>query len=821
MFNNCLAVDKNTVPFIAIATLLFVGLVVVNSLLFPPEIPDPPAGNRPADPQQVGEQKEASGESATSEPEGGGGSAQAERQDPADEPADDPPQDARPEFPRQFPVLGRATRDSGQLVVQLDSGGARVRRIFLNSRTSNGDYKYRDIQWEWAWIGLLELKPDSDGCRVERVLPGSPADQAGIRSGEIIVALSSGDTIRNEPVTGPADWLEMVKRLSRRSQLELEIRDVAGQQRTVTVQSTSKPMQVIRPEQPDQLTETGAERQSFTFSLKDRTAGVWPDLDPAMRTGNWKVNPVAAGDEQPNVVEFVWDLPRLEDGRQFQVVKRFSLPEDPAAFHVNMDLEIRNTGEAPATVNFDLWGPSGLPTEGWWYQQKIHGNTWAFFQMAGVRDILASTEAIPFRFFSGPEIVDDKESGAYGTPIIAEGLTDPARRAIRFMAGDTLYFVVAALPENGTLDCYSAFGTTITKIDQENSTRARKLTDVNSVVYSNTIALPPWDEQTGNGAWSRSFRIFAGPKVPAVLAEYGLQDARTFGWFAIFSKPLIGLLHLLHSVTLGFSWGIAIILLTVIVRSLMIPISRKAALNAQMMQHLSPEIKEIADKYKEQPEKRIQAQQELFRKYNYNPFGGCLLMFLQLPIFLGLYRGLSVDVALRDAPLIPGLQWCSNLAAPDKLFYWGDWMPSFLASETGWLGPYFNLLPILTIGLMLAQQKLFMPPATDDQSRMAQRMMKFMMIFMAFIFFKVASGLCVYFITSSIWGIVERKMLPKPELNVEKFKSRGDKSNSVFGRRKPEQESGQTDNMPLRNERALDERRQRDRQRKRKLRERQ
>jgi YidC/Oxa1 family membrane protein insertase len=162
-------------------------------------------------------------------------------------------------------------------------------------------------------------------------------------------------------------------------------------------------------------------------------------------------------------------------------------------------------------------------------------------------------------------------------------------------------------------------------------------------------------------------------------------------------------------------------------------------------------------------EKRGTAQRELFAKHNYNPFGGCLLMFVQLPIFIGLYRSLSVDIELRQAPLIPGFDWCSNLAGPDMLFYWKDWMPGFLANEAGgWLGPYFNILPIITIFLFLAQQKLFMPPATDDQTRMQQKVMKFMMIFMGFLFFRVASGLCVYFIASSLWGIAERKLLPPP-----------------------------------------------------------
>jgi membrane protein insertase Oxa1/YidC/SpoIIIJ len=115
------------------------------------------------------------------------------------------------------------------------------------------------------------------------------------------------------------------------------------------------------------------------------------------------------------------------------------------------------------------------------------------------------------------------------------------------------------------------------------------------------------------------------------------------------------------------------------------------------------------------------------------------------------------------------MRWCSNLAAPDQLFYWADWMPAVLASETGWLGPYFNLLPILTMILFIAQQKLFTPPPTDDQQKMMHKMMTFMMVFMGIMFFKVPSGLCIYFITSSLWGIIERKMLPKPVLNTDKL----------------------------------------------------
>jgi YidC/Oxa1 family membrane protein insertase len=95
------------------------------------------------------------------------------------------------------------------------------------------------------------------------------------------------------------------------------------------------------------------------------------------------------------------------------------------------------------------------------------------------------------------------------------------------------------------------------------------------------------------------------------------------------------------------------------------------------------------------------------------------------------------------------------------LFYWHDWLPEFISGPTGWLGPYFNLLPILSMILFLVQQKLFTPPPTDEQQEIQQKVMKFMTLFMGVLFFKVPAGLCIYFIASGLWSIGERKLLPK------------------------------------------------------------
>lgn len=123
-----------------------------------------------------------------------------------------------------------------------------------------------------------------------------------------------------------------------------------------------------------------------------------------------------------------------------------------------------------------------------------------------------------------------------------------------------------------------------------------------------------------------------------------------------------------------------------------------------------------------------------------------------------------VAIELRDAPLIShSLRWCSNLAAPDMLFDWSGFMPAFVNSGVGIfaLGPYFNFLPIVTVALILWQQKVLMPPPADDQAAMQQKIMQYMMIFMGLLFYKVGSGLCIYFIASSLWGLAERRFLPK------------------------------------------------------------
>jgi YidC/Oxa1 family membrane protein insertase len=419
--------------------------------------------------------------------------------------------------------------------------------------------------------------------------------------------------------------------------------------------------------------------------------------------------------------------------------------EGPRAYALELVVELRSP-DGETTVAYALDGPTGLPTEGWWYAQRI-ARDWGSL---AVRDVAIRFAGAPSTIVSGLKIAD----GALDHPASAvlEG------RPLSFAGVDSLYFAAALVPAAAGPDVPALAEVRPLSVGEPPPAARKRLVDVTPRLVSRELAVRP------DAPVTHRYEIFAGPKQPELLSTFGtpgaaMDDLVYYGWFGWVARPMIALLHALHAVV--GNYGIAIILLTVMVRGAMFPVSRRQALASQKMQVLQPEMKAIADKYKNDAEKRTRATQELWRKHDYNPMGGCLPVFIQIPIFMGLYRSLATDVELRQAPLFSSaIRWCSNLAAPDMLWDWSRVLPGFLTAPEGWLGPFLNLFPLVTIGLFLWQQKLFMPPAVDEQQKMQQQVMNYMMWFMAVMFFKVPCGLCLYFIASSLWGIAERLWLP-------------------------------------------------------------
>lgn len=661
----------------------------------------------------------------------------------AAEPADLKDAKAEPEI---FLTMGSADpNDPYRMLVTASSRGAAIYWIELNS------HRYLELHDKSGYLGELALavSESGKGCEVRVVGPGTPAANAGLRApqrskagkiekpGDVITALDS------QAINDPLDLELALAQTKPEDKVKIQIiRD--GKPQTLSATLTRRPLALVKPER-----ETGS-KPSFLMTLEEidgeaiaEDAAEINGLD--LIGGNWKVESHSASH-----VRFSRKLPQydLTVAKEFRLEK---LRDDHSVpgYGLTLAIEVYNDSSAGKhrKVAYRLDGPTGLPDEGYWYANKI-SRSWG---AVGMRDVVFDSwedgRFIP-TMISCPSIGKDEEKSV----LKQEQVTNVAYAGV-----DAQYFSAIMIPqkEEPSDDWFQAVYSL--RIGEAPEKKFLKKTNTSCRLVSEVHSIPP-----GKQPFKQRYTIFAGPKRPDLLGQYGpeplgLSQLVYYGWFGWVSKPMLMLLHAFYSF-IG-NYGLAIILLTVLVRSCMFPLSRRQTLNAKKMQELQPEIKKITEKYKKNMEQRSKAQQELFRKHNYNPLGGCWVMFVQLPIFIGLYRSLSVDVELRQAPLVwQGFGWCDNLAAPDMLMHWGSWIPTFVG---GWLGPYFNILPIVTVCLFLVQQKMFMPPATDEQTMMTQRMMKFMMLFMGVVFFKVASGLCIYFIASSTWGLAERKLLPK------------------------------------------------------------
>ncbi len=649
-----------------------------------------------------------------------------------------------------------------KMLVWFNNRGATVECIALNEE------RYRDLDDHHGYLGYLALSDAHPGCLIQVVGDGTPAQLAQSSANPQAKGLQPGDVLlqigdhKLQTVAELDAWLE---KSEPGQSVQLVVDRANGEVReslTFTTTLTRRPLEVIRPERLQSKTASPNHPLSYRLTLQqlgtrradqDEIEGL-----PSLWERNWQGKQIDDSTIEFETVVQPIELKGISLKAPLRIIKRFSLkpPGDAtkpfeAGYHLTYEIIFKNEGGEPVDLAYQQDGPTGLPLEGWWYTTKTHPTK---FGGAGVRDLVSKTFSGGHKMFTNPNLIErlTKNPENVVTPMYATEQPD-----LQYVGVDAQYFVSALVAPVTPTDkeaqakykLANVLGVPIPPIDTERSSR----TDVTFRVVSPVRTVP------AGGEIREKYLVFAGPKDPEVLSQYFLDDAITYGWFPLVAKPLQWVLHVFKAITSNY--GIAIILLTVLVRGCLFPLGMQQVRNAQKMQDLAPEMKRLAELYKNDMEKRAAAQRELFRKHNYNPLAGCLPMFFQLPIFVGLYRALSVDIELRQAALIPGLKWCSNLAGPDQLMNWESFMPTFLASRTGWLGPYLNILPLISVALMVVHQRMFTPPPTDKEQEMQQRMMKFMMMFFGLMFFKVPAGLCIYFITSSLWGLAERKLLPR------------------------------------------------------------
>ncbi len=243
--------------------------------------------------------------------------------------------------------------------------------------------------------------------------------------------------------------------------------------------------------------------------------------------------------------------------------------------------------------------------------------------------------------------------------------------------------------------------------------------------------------------YTYKYQLFMGPKRIEELRNVGndLQKVVDFGWFDIIAKPCLWLMNLFHSVIPNY--GVAIIILTILVKLLLWPLVQKSYKSMSEMKKIQPLMKEIREKYKDDKQRMNQEVMGLYRTYKINPLGGCLPMVVQLPVFFALYRMLYEAIELRHAPFF---LWIDDLAAPDRLFRF-DFSIPFMEPPYG--------IPVLTIVMgasMLLQQKMSPPMGDATQAKM----MMFMPIIFTVIFINFSSGLVLYWLVNNILSIAQQ-----------------------------------------------------------------
>ncbi|MCB2056985.1 MAG: membrane protein insertase YidC [Novosphingobium sp.] len=269
---------------------------------------------------------------------------------------------------------------------------------------------------------------------------------------------------------------------------------------------------------------------------------------------------------------------------------------------------------------------------------------------------------------------------------------------------------------------------------------------------------------------SQATRLFAGAKESQVLDRYEDQGVAHFGlaidwgWFRWFEKPIFLLLNKLYG--LAGNFGVAIILLTLIVRGIMFPVAQRQFASMAAMKAIQPKMKAIQERYKDDKAKQQEEIMALYKKEGVNPLAGCLPIFLQIPVFFALYKVLILSVEMRHKPFA---LWIQDLSAPDPLHILN------LFGLLPFTPPAFLGIGILALllGITMWLQFKLNPAQMDPAQQQVFALMPWMMMFIMAPF---AAGLLIYWITSNVLTIGQQKFLyaRHPQLKAQTDKEAAD-----------------------------------------------
>jgi YidC/Oxa1 family membrane protein insertase len=416
-----------------------------------------------------------------------------------------------------------------------------------------------------------------------------------------------------------------------------------------------------------------------------------------------------------------------QENQGLNITKTFSLPQttgSPEEYLVGLDMTFKNTSTTPLDVP-------------------------AYFLSCGGASPVHNTDAATytrFDWFSKGKMttIDVNWFSAGMIPIVgvqthaARPLYEMANPTISWAAVTSQYFCTILTAQEATPS--SVWASRFEAVPASEQASGRPLYGIQGGLVLAPLNLAPGE------SISQHYTIFTGPKDFSALEKLGdgQQAVMNFGTFHVVSEFLLWAMNTLKKI-LG-NYAAAIIVLTLLIKSALWPIQNKATSSMKRMQLLSPRMTELRTKYKDNPTKMNEELMKLYKQYGVNPFGGCLPMLVQIPVFFGFYSMLGTAVELRNSHFL----WIHDLSQPDTIAHVMHYP--------------INLLPIIMAGTMLWQMSL--SPKGGDPAQ--QRMMYFMPVIFLCFCYNFASALALYWTTQNLFSVAQlyvtrNRPLPKLE----------------------------------------------------------
>ena len=430
--------------------------------------------------------------------------------------------------------------------------------------------------------------------------------------------------------------------------------------------------------------------------------------------GSFRTQPVDAVFSFQEIDNFTWRFSRAllaPDGVPFTLTKTYTFPPNSYLFELEIQIE-NSANELP-----------GLDFHGSAYTLAIGPQIGPPYESLDGRN--------EFRNFRNYEDGKARNQKMRREPVLA------ATKRVTWSAITGKYFAVIAVPD-----------ATLYTITYD-SRKDPELIQRSALYFSRPLITSSKNVDT--------FRFYAGPLKREILNRYNDPANDPFGIGnyrfeeAARTNPIIGWLANILRFFLDFfyrlipNYGVAIILLTVLIKILFFPLTQKSFESTSKMSMLSPKIEELKKKHQGKPEKLNQEMMALYRKEGVNPVGGCLPLLLQMPIFFALFELLNNAFDLRGAPFI--VPWIGDLSAPESFLPFGFTIPLLNWDE-------LRILPFLMLGTTLLQSRISQNPgATQTQMKM---MMYAMPIFFFFILYSMPSGLVIYWTMQNVLSIAQQ-----------------------------------------------------------------